>query len=188
MKTGSCVDCGANGGIVRERCRSCYGKALRRGALDNRGVKYRGGDADRFLSKVDKGDGCWIWRGSLNSGWRGAYGRLRFKGRTALAHRVSWELHFGPIPEKAEVCHSCDNPSCVRPDHLFLGTHADNMGDMMKKGRGRSKLTRRSAEAIRAMYAAGAVRQRDVAAAFGVTQTLVSQIVRGKIWNQGIVA
>jgi hypothetical protein len=91
----------------------------------------------RFWSKVKKrrGHHCWLWIGGKNSK---GYGRIsrgeRGKGFWH-AHRLSWTLHFGPVPKGLEVCHECDNPSCVRPDHLFLGTKSQNMQDSIQKGR-----------------------------------------------------
>ena len=79
--------------------------------------------------------GCWVWGGYRN---RGGYGFTRVGGRGApgkLAHRLSWELHRGPIPNGLHVLHRCDNPSCVRPDHLFLGTNQENIADRIAKGR-----------------------------------------------------
>lgn len=91
---------------------------------------------DRFWLRVGKteDDSCWLWLGSRKER-NGGYGQLSFYGRFAYAHRVSWHLSNGPIPEGAQVLHKCDNPPCVRPDHLFLGTQADNVRDMFRKGR-----------------------------------------------------
>ncbi len=89
---------------------------------------------DRLMGKVSIGDSCWEWTGAKESA---GYGRIKNAGRTMSAHRVSWELHNGPIPAGMLVCHRCDNPPCVRPSHLFLGTQADNAIDRERKSRGR---------------------------------------------------
>ena len=90
------------------------------------------GEADRrFWPKVRKTSECWVWTGKRRSG----YGRFLIKGRAVSAHRVAWELAYGPIPHGKEVCHRCDNPPCVRPDHLFLGDRRANMADAGSKGR-----------------------------------------------------
>lgn len=90
---------------------------------------------ERFLSKVEKTDTCWLWKANLT---KDGYGRLNVggvHGRMCLAHRVSYELFIGPIPDGLNVLHDCDTPGCVNPEHLFAGTQADNMKDMLAKGR-----------------------------------------------------
>jgi hypothetical protein len=87
---------------------------------------------ERFWKKVNKTDGCWLWTATRI----GRYGGFRFEGRSRTAHRVSWELAFGPIPDGLQVLHHCDTPLCVNPQHLFLGTPLDNARDRDSKGRG----------------------------------------------------
>ena len=86
----------------------------------------------RFWEKADKTGDCWLWTSGQNNF---GYGQFRLEGRTRAAHRVAWELTHGPIPKGMCVLHVCDVRNCVRPDHLFLGTHKDNTQDMLKKGR-----------------------------------------------------
>jgi hypothetical protein len=157
---------------------------------------------ERFWAKVDRGPhpgGCWLWTADKTAG----YGRFWFNGRLARANRVAWELTHGPIPDGQWVLHRCDTPACVNPDHLFLGTHNDNVADMVAKGRhprgdkngshlhpegrargeahGWSKLTAQAVQEIRARIRGGAS-QRAVGAAFGICHQHVSKIVSGELW------
>lgn len=140
----------------------------------------------RFEKSVSKGDGCWLWTASTRNG----YGRLRVGERKATASRVSYELYIGPIPEQMVVCHRCDNPTCVNPAHLFLGSRADNMDDMIAKGRhiagkargeenGRAKLSLEQVAAIRQDTRS----QSAIAAEYQVGQALISKIKLRKLWR-----
>jgi len=160
---------------------------------------------ERFWPKVEKSDGCWLWRGGKGPrgyGWI-SLGRKNDGGESA--HRVSWRLHFGEIPDGMFVCHRCDVRRCVNPTHLFLGTHEDNMRDMREKGRapsgdrhgrrinpacvpvgeavGTAKLSDASVAEILATYFAGGASTVDLAARYGVAATTVQKIVRGEQWE-----
>lgn len=140
---------------------------------------------ERFWSQVDKSGDCWIW-----TGLRFTSGYGRFTRRAYRTHRVAWELTNGPIPEGLYVCHQCDNPPCCNPAHLFLGSPADNMADMVAKGRQtrgvdapKARLTSPQVLVVKAAYESGHVSYDDLAEAFGVTKSSVYAIVKGKSWR-----
>lgn len=149
----------------------------------------------RFWKKVRKTPTCWMWTGCKDSGGYGMIrtGSVKDGTRTMTkATRMSWEIQYGPIPEGMHVLHRCDTPSCVHPDHLFLGTHTDNMRDRKAKGRGnhrrgsihgRAKLTEADVLAIREKYASLDWTQMDLAAEYGVSQPMIGYIVRRTTWR-----
>ena len=98
----------------------------------------------RFWRFVEKGPGCWTWTGAKGQEGYGKFSVLIPRLHQIRAHRFSYELHFGPLPAGMQVCHHCDTPSCVRPDHLFVGTQLDNMRDMVAKGRSRNNNSSRT--------------------------------------------
>ena len=140
----------------------------------------------RFWKYVDKSDECWLWTGALSIPPRPGhlgYGWIRIggrKGRTVKAHRVSWELAYGPIPEGKIICHHCDNPPCVRPDHLFIGTRVDNVRDMLEKDRARGpvKLTAQQRREISEEYTGKRGEFPKLAARYGVTKQAIFWIVK----------
>jgi hypothetical protein len=143
---------------------------------------------ERLWEKVHKTDSCWIWTGYKDGK---GYGRIGYNGKVEKPHRVSWMIANGEIPEGMFVCHHCDNPSCVNPEHLFLGTNNDNQRDMYNKGRGnkshgeqhyRAKLTIEVADLIRKMYSTGCFSQRTLAKIFSVARAQIGAVINNKRW------
>lgn len=151
--------------------------------------------AARFWAKVEKTDDCWNWMGCRQKiGYGNVTVGSRIDGtkRTVLAHRLAYELAFGEIPDNEKVLHRCDNRACVNPEHLFIGSQADNVADMMAKGRkhtlsGEShpgaKLTQEQVEEIRRRYKAGGITQAQLAKEYGVLQPAISAAIRGHTWK-----
>jgi HNH endonuclease len=143
-----------------------------------------------FWSKVRKTSTCWVWVACKHSF---GYGVFRCKTVLYRAHRISWEWEKGKIPRDKCVLHKCDNPACVRPSHLFLGTKLENTQDMIRKGRDvqdpargedcARKLTWRRVRSIRRKYATGEFTQAELAQEFGVSQPMVGYIVRHEQWK-----
>ena len=132
-------------------------------------------------------DGCWPWEGTHNAD---GYGLVTIDACTELVPRVVWTLENGPIPEGKHVLHSCDNPSCCRLDHLFLGTHQDNMADRDAKGRQASNsgednsnavLTEKQVREIKTLK--GSMSQGEIAEMYGVSRGQIGHIHRGVSWG-----
>lgn len=172
--------------------------ALGKGKYCSMQCRYQSPE-ERFWSKVNKSDaGCWLWTGSLAKLGYGCF-TIGAKGENYQewrAHRYSWFLAHGDIPDGMNVCHRCDNPRCVNPDHLFLGTTADNIADKMHKGRqaqgeqvGCAKLSRDDVLAIRKLYIEGLnakprkYSSRKLAKMYGVSKGAILSIVQGKTWS-----
>lgn len=145
----------------------------------------KGNPIERFWSYVKKTDTCWLWTGcSTHLG----YAQIGVNYKLISVHRFSWEIHNGPIPEGKWVLHKCDNPSCVRPDHLFLGTPKDNTQDMLHKHRDNGpkgerqhchKFTAEEVMKIRASTDS----QSEIARQYKVNQSTISHIINHQTWK-----
>lgn len=156
---------------------------------------------ERFWAKVRKSSNCWEWTGAKNTK---GYGNVSvWKVGTFKAHRIAWQLSYGPIPDGKCVLHHCDNPGCVRPDHLWLGTNLDNIRDMWKKGRARpgvigplplekrargdshgmAKMTSTLVSQLRAEYENGNTNISHLAVKYGVTRRTIKDALIRKTWQ-----
>lgn len=148
-------------------------------------------DVLRFLLRLPLPDGCWEHRGFARGAARMGYRGVLVNGRAEYAHRFMFELTKGKIPKGILVMHTCDNPACVNPKHLRLGTPKDNTQDGLSKGRvllENKKLTVDRAEEIRRIYGAGGTTQKELAEQFGVSQAAISSITRGRTLTRRRVA
>jgi hypothetical protein len=168
----------------QERCNECRAQGRPRAPL-----------AQRFWPKVQQSeDGCWLWTGTRD---RAGYGRFHVseEEHSKPAHRVSYELAYGPIPDGLHICHRCDNPPCVRPDHLFAGTRSENIRDAVQKGRkGRppnmtigedhpqSRLTTPQVVEIRQLSQQG-LTAPQIAVRYGVSPGTVLDVIRRRTWR-----
>lgn len=138
---------------------------------------------------------CWLWTAAC---FKDGYGAFGFEGKIRLAHIVAWYVYHGEWPglndegKQLEVCHRCDNPPCVRGSHLFLGTHKENVQDMLLKGRANkpkcskhwsTDLTEKDVAKIRKLYVPGVISQREIAEMFDVDQSTISLMLRHLRWQ-----
>lgn len=144
----------------------------------------------RFLSYIDRSGVCWVWTGTTTRKGYGQFSLGRRDEGSDMAHRLAWEQDHGPIPEGMQVCHRCDNPPCVNPEHLFLGSAAENQYDKRRKGRaargerngGGGKLTADDVRTIRANLSTGATCAAE-ARRTGVSRTMIYAIRDRRKWN-----
>ena len=141
----------------------------------------------RFWSKVNKTDSCWLWTAGTE---RRGYGHYWLNGKTIKAHRYSYSLTNGPIPSNMVICHTCDNPSCVNPDHLFLGTTLDNIQDRQSKNRqakgsksSKSKLNATQVLEIRNLYATTNTTCKELANKYNVSDNAIRLIIVRRNWK-----
>ena len=171
--------------ITKGCCDKHYRRLLKRGSIDDRGSRHvvEGNEAERFHGKYEKSGDCWIWVAGTRPNAKGTlYGRHYMdNGKSIGAHRFSYMLHHGDIPTGGYICHKCDTPLCVNPDHLFLSDHKGNMEDMVKKGRSykgsgekanSSKLTNEQATEIRR----STLSQSKLSKIYNVSQSTISRI------------
>ncbi len=159
-------------------------------------------DRQRFWTKYAESGSheCWEWTGGKN---RAGYGKFKMRGKTRVAHRVAYELHTGEIPALMLVCHTCDNPGCVNPSHLFLGTPQDNMTDKVNKHRqstgervkpkkprwligsdcSQSKLSESQVREIRALRRNSGLSLKSIGHEYGVCSQTIHDIVSGWTWR-----
>jgi hypothetical protein len=144
---------------------------------------------ERFLAKVcrDAASGCWLWQGMVTPD---GYGVAFIAGKRQAAHRAAWMLFCSPIPAAMAVCHKCDVRACVNPDHLFIGTAADNAQDRVNKDRTprgerhhATKLTANQVSRIKAMLAEDRMYMSEIAREFGVSISTIAGIKQGKTWR-----
>lgn len=181
--TGVCIDCGVAIWNNAVRCRSCSYAA-----------RYARPFDECFWNNVDRSggsDSCWLWTRKPS---RDGYGVFWYQGNRSRSHRVAWELAHGPIPHGMDVLHNCpggDNPLCVNPAHLWLGTRSENNHDRASKGRSAdtkgerhngAKLTSAEVLAIRAHYADGSA-VSELATRYGIDKSTVYYIVQRKLWK-----
>lgn len=184
-----CAFCGRSVFVKASRCAVGKGRYCNRTCYHaHKSQRFGKSLSERFWSRVDTSDDCWVWIGAKQDL---GYGIIEDDaGVTRRATHVAWEVTYGSIPDGMRLLHRCDNPPCVRPDHLFLGTQADNVDDMIAKGRNQhgetaaiAKLTEANVIEIRRRVATGTETRGQIAADFGICVGTISDIAHRKSWK-----
>lgn len=153
-------------------------------------TQYTSQDVERFMQRVGELDanGCRNWQGSIDKA--NGYGWFWAQGKNRMAHRVSWEMHRGPVPDGCVLLHRCDNRPCVNPDHLTPDTQAENMADKTRKGRqtkgdqvNTARLTVEQVREIRVLYATGQTSTYKLGRQYGVSAAMIGNIVARRSWK-----
>lgn len=189
--TCTCLWCGATfrrwpANVAKGLGRYCSHHCRAKGRLG-----FKGTPSERFWARVDKSGplpahrpelgACWLWLGSRS---KDGYGHFRVNRSTLLlAHRFSFTEHGETIQDNALICHRCDNPTCVRPSHLFSGSHLDNSVDAVRKGRKGKRLTIAQVLEVRSRYAQGETNKTALARDYGVDSTTVYEVVTRRTWR-----
>lgn len=190
MKVFICVECGKQ--FTPSDARAS--RPHRFCSISCANVTRRGDPISNFWARVEKTEGCWLWKGGKDSS---GYGFFRYKGKRDKAHRVAYELAYGVSLGSLFGCHHCDNPSCVRPDHIFPGTPKDNAQDAFRKGRrkahfanssrpgtanGRAQLTEQDVQGIRRLASRG-ITEREIQGIYNIRQAQINKIIRRVSWK-----
>lgn len=175
-----CSVCGSNKVVGRMLCRAHYQASWRRGELDQHALDKRP-ISERLLEKIERKEtGCWEWTAGMRSD---GYGLIWFEGKAQRAHRISYQTFKGPLKRTDVLCHKCDNRKCVNPDHIFIGTRADNVRDAASKDRmpyGNNHWNAVLSDAQIAMIRSiEGVTHTEIARQFGVAQSTISRIRAG---------
>lgn len=182
-------------GGVSPECKRCLADGANRRyerRAEAAGRVFKRDPLDYFLARIDTSGDCWLWTGyAVGRPGKPGYGRVYYGGRLFLAHRLSYALHNGDLPDGALICHTCDNPPCVNPAHLYAGTVQTNARDAVERSlyvpklgeaNPGARLTTAQVQEIRARWGSGE-KQADLGREFDITASHIYRIVHGEAWR-----